>query len=354
MTTKHERWRVLINEVVDYEQTVSALLAFAALVAHDGKSRRQHAEFGFGRRMTKVQQNGPTTEVTPDLVAQKSLSYGVVAEAKKSLPRDTTQWLERVRQLRSYDHEFLGWWTESETIANSDTVMLIHQSRSREFASLLEAQQRENPDSVGPRTSVVEFNESTETVIYYFFRREFGTISDVGLAGLLENGKQVPLDDVVQSFSNIRYYDAKPPLVHLLNQLWTDYFPSLLTGSQYDERIKANRIEVSVSETAQELQAAYGSGAGALRRDQRSALFPKPSWVAEAFDWLVSHRLAIPQLMAATSMSFRTRGFGDRMCGNGSRKCRRAKKIAHLSSRKNNCHFFLSLQKKSETPQLTM
>ncbi|MEK6303014.1 MAG: hypothetical protein AABO41_20065 [Acidobacteriota bacterium] len=138
----------------------------------------------------------------------------------------------------------------------------------------------------------MEFNESTESIIYYFFRREFGTISDVELAGILQPGRNVPLDKVVQSFSNIRYYDARPPMIHLQSQLWTDYFPSLLSGSQYDEKLKANRIEVSVSETAKELQAAYGSGA--LRRDERSALFPKPSWIAGAFDNLVAHKLAIP------------------------------------------------------------
>ncbi|MEK6303015.1 MAG: hypothetical protein AABO41_20070 [Acidobacteriota bacterium] len=89
MTTKDERWKTLLNEVVDYEQTVSALLAFAALVVHDGNSLRQDAEFGFGRRMTRVRDDGRETDVTPDLVAQKSLSYGIVAEAKKSLPLET-------------------------------------------------------------------------------------------------------------------------------------------------------------------------------------------------------------------------------------------------------------------------
>jgi len=60
--------------------------------------------------MTKVQQNGPANDVTPDLVAQKSLSYGVVAEASlyllgltqgaRGMPRESACALQRALRIR--------------------------------------------------------------------------------------------------------------------------------------------------------------------------------------------------------------------------------------------------------------
>lgn len=79
------------NAVEDYQQTVKALLAFAALVVHDGSEERPDAQFGLGRRMS-CSENNPVVpadeETTPDLVAQKSERFGVVVEAKKSLSRE--------------------------------------------------------------------------------------------------------------------------------------------------------------------------------------------------------------------------------------------------------------------------
>lgn len=91
MSISENELRRLRNEITDYEQTVDAIITFAALVVHDGNSRRKGSSFGVGRRMDTSSTNSirPNKKVTPDLVAQRSSDYGIVAEVKKSLPRDT-------------------------------------------------------------------------------------------------------------------------------------------------------------------------------------------------------------------------------------------------------------------------
>ena len=171
MTTKEELWKATKNKINDYKQTVHSVLAFAAIIVHDGISQRPNSQFGFGRRMETSKDNSetPSNKITPDLVAQKSKQYGIVAEAKKALDKDQSNWNQHVKQLRKYDDDLKGWWTENEMITNSNIIMLIHHTRGRLFRDFLYKCKNEDPNSVGPNTCIVEFNESPETETYYFF-----------------------------------------------------------------------------------------------------------------------------------------------------------------------------------------
>ena len=100
----------------------------------------------------------------------------------------------------------------------------------------------------------------------------------------------MPLARVLQSFPNVRYYDAQAPFPLLLTHLWTDFFPPLSIDAEYDEKTKSRRIRVSVTKVTEELQRAYGSAA--LFRDARSVTFPKSTWVRDAFERLVKFKLA--------------------------------------------------------------
>lgn len=294
MTMKEERLRAFRNQINDYEQTVNAILSFAALVVHDGKSQRPGSEFGIGRRMTTSSDNpiSPSSDITPDLVAQKSPEYGFIVETKKALDQNQSNWIRHIKQLRKYDDKLEGWWTDDEKILHSDAIILIHQSRGRPFARYLENQKRIDPDLVGPDTCVIEFNHSGETVAYYFLRLEFGKITDTDLGESLENGVNIPLDDVRISFPNIQFYDTKPPLPLLLSHLWTDIFSSKMEDGEYDEKTKSLKLQVSVSDVTDELQRAFGSKA--LKQDSRSGEFPQYTWVREAFERLLKYKLAIP------------------------------------------------------------
>lgn len=294
MTMKEELLRAVRDEINDYEQTVNAILSFAAFVVHDGKSQRPGSEFGIGRRMTTSPDNSisPSSDITPDLVAQKSQQYGIVAEVKKTLDQNQFNWNRHIKQLRKYDDKLEGWWTEDKKIRHTDTIMLIHHSRSRPFARFLQYKKGDDPDLVGLNICVVEFNHSVETVAYYFFRLEFGNIRDTELCQRLEDGIPIPLDDVRMSFPNIQFYDTKPPIPLLLSCLWTDVFSSRMEDGEYDEKTKSLKLKISASDITVELQKAFGSKA--LKQDGRSGEFPKHKWVREAFERLIKYKLAAP------------------------------------------------------------
>jgi len=286
--SKDEELLRLHNEIEDYRQTVMALLAFAAFVVHDGREQRPQAAFGLGRRM-----DATGKVVTPDLVAQMSSVYGVVAEAKKSLSQDTSRWSRHVQQLRKYDVDRLvGWWTENEMVEASNVVMLVHQSRSRKFVRFLQKAAEEEADEVGPTTCVVEFNSSAETASYYFFRLEHGEVTDSDLHRRLDLGVEVPLDKLLRSYPNIRYYDTEPPLENILTELWSEFFPAMAADAEYDDKLRAYKFDASVNDVTDEMQRAYGSGA--LPADERSVEFPKKKWIRKAFDRLVQYRFALP------------------------------------------------------------
>jgi hypothetical protein len=281
------------DEAEDYLATVHTGVAFAAFVVHDGSNARPDSHFGFGRRFETSGDNpiSRNTSVTPDVAAQMSSQYGIVAEIKKSLDRGQSNWLDHVRQMRKYDDKLTGWWTDNETIENSDSVILIHQSRSRAFVRLLsDAIEREEVLD-GGHSSVVEFNRSNESQAYVFFRREWGQISEPNLAGRLGDGVQVPLTRVLESFSSLQFCDAEPPLVYILQVLWNDVFPAILETAESDDEGR-KILPVDIREVTNELQRAYGSRA--VEHDSRSAEFPKVAWIRKGLEALVACRMALP------------------------------------------------------------
>src|SRR6266496_3373327 len=68
--------------------------------------------------------------------------------------------------------------------------------------------------------------------------------------------------------------------------------PLLNDAVDYEQKLKATPILVSVKAAAEELQKAYGSGA--LFADARSVEFPRQQWIRNAFEQLVKHKLAMP------------------------------------------------------------
>lgn len=275
----------------DYTTTVHCLLGFVACVIHDGPQRVGLSQFGLGRRMETSTSNvvQPSHEVTPDLVVQRGMHYGMAVEAKKSLPTDQQRWRRVAEQLRKYDDDLSGWWTQSGRI-DSDAVLLIDQARSRAFKVFLDEQGRSDPTLVGPHSALVEFSRSDYANPFLFFRLEWGTIREATVAGKLENGVNVPVDAIKRSLPAVKFCDARPPVELLLQILWTDVFLNRSISLERDERLRAKVIDVEVGELAETLQQAFGSGA--LFQDDRSVEFPRKGWLIEAMDLLVRSDLA--------------------------------------------------------------
>jgi len=226
------------------------------------------------------------------LVSQKSATFGIVAEAKKSLPKNQQTWASFLEQLRKYDDFLTGWWTQDQQMPEYNALLLLHHSRSRLFIQYLQEALRTDPAAVGPRSAVVEFSTSMETELYYFFRLEYGALRDAELHPRLASGVQIPFERVLTSYPSLHYYDSEPPTELLLTELWSGVFPSLLGDLKIDEALNAFPLRVSVAELTLELQRAFGSAT--LPIDVRSVEFPKQSWVRKALDRLVGYKYAKP------------------------------------------------------------
>jgi hypothetical protein len=286
----------IVDEVNCYLDTVNAIISLAAITMHDGRGFVPNSRFGIGRRMTTSDRNKvqPSTDVTPDVVIQKFEDYGVVAEVKRSMCDDLTRWNDVVMQLVKYDDELKGWWTSDESVVKTNVLLLLHQSRSRKFLEYYRAVvSEERPDPVSDSICIVEFNQSNESQQYYHLRLEHGRIDDEELSRKLQYGVQVPLERVKSSFPNLQYYDSKPPLAFLLAKLWLLSFPSYLSRRVDNPKLGTKTIPLDVTEVTTEMQRSYGSGA--LEQDERSAEFPRESWIREAFEALVRLGYAYPE-----------------------------------------------------------
>lgn len=284
-----QHWR---EERGNYQDTVQALLAFAALVVHDGRAIRPGAAFGFGRHMTHppTEISGVAYDVTPDLVAQRSPAYGVVVEAKATLPKDHTRWDRHVEQLRKYDDHLLGWWTGDSTIPQYDAVLLVNLTYSVALGEHLELLRAKDPNAVGPTTAIVEYSRQDQVESWILYRLHWGHISDTDLHQELHYSKNVPIDRVLASFGAVKFYDADPPLPYLLEELWLNVLPSLVADQDYDHDLKAFPVAVTVEQITDELQKAHGSKR--LQTDSRSAEFPTRTNIRDALDELVRLGLA--------------------------------------------------------------
>lgn len=284
--TVEELQKQLRNSIVNYEQTVQALISFAAFCTYQGENRRDHSGCGLGRSMDP--QEGDT--LTPDLVAQKSLDYGIVAEMKRSLNRDQNHWIKYVEQINKYCNELTGWWTRSFGIAQSDGVLLLHNTVSRPFLFYIRQKIASGEIELKENASLVEFSLSQESRLYYLFRLEFGQLSDDELNNKLSVGASILFDEILHSFPSVRFYDCAPPFLYIMEQLWQNVLAARKADSVFDDNKKVYKIHVTVEEITDELQRGYGSGAFA--EDNRSRTFPRTSSVRSAMDRLVDYRLA--------------------------------------------------------------
>ena len=128
-----ERWGELID---DYMDTIHAMVGFANFYRYDDDTGRMREEVVImqGWRFTPVEPPGDDGElpdyVTPDLAVMHREDAGVVAEVKKSFPKDKSLWADDFRQLMSYDTDLEGWPSASERVTTHDVVLVVHHSRS--------------------------------------------------------------------------------------------------------------------------------------------------------------------------------------------------------------------------------
>jgi hypothetical protein len=227
----------------------------------------------------KPADGGPN--LTPDCVVQVSSEYGIVSEMKKHYKDDD---LRPLRQIKKYDQDLIGWWTPSERIATHDLVLLTHyfSSTSAQDAFTLWL---DNNDPYKRKFAIVEFSYSDQGQSYFVLRRVTGSLSDPAHDERLRRGVKIPETVFIEITSRYKFYDAKPPLIHMLVLLQDYIFPTLLSEDQYDEGFveSSKGIEVTVEDIRERLQEQFCD----TRQEVRQPALPKASWVREALDTLV-------------------------------------------------------------------
>lgn len=131
-------------------------------------------------------------------------------------------------RIQKYDDDLEGWWTENSKILQSCVVLLLHQSRTVAFEKFFIKHINENGISISHPFSIIEFNRSDEFRPFIFLRRtQLSNIEDQALSNRLEEGVPVPIEDVVESYGTLKFYDAPPVTEHIMAILWNDIFTEL-------------------------------------------------------------------------------------------------------------------------------
>lgn len=282
-----------VREQIDsYLATIEALQAFISVVTFDNDAQGvvPGARWSIGRRMNTSSSNlmNPSAEVTPDCVAQRNLTLGYVAEAKRTLPTDRTLWRKYGEQLLKYDDDLIGWWTPDERIEVSCAALLIDINRAvefvRQFQSLIDTEERVIK---GP-LSVIEFVRAQQVSPAIMLRIQWGTISDQGLNDRLLNGISVPIEKVKASYGVRKFHDSKPIVEHTMVILWNDIFNSMRDEQRLDPQSGSQELIVSVESLTEEMQRLYGQYA----REMREIEFPRRAWIRDAMEKFVRLDLA--------------------------------------------------------------
>jgi hypothetical protein len=285
--TKADRLRSVREQIDNYQQTVLAIWALISICTWDSKAKALHRarRYSIGRRMTRIDTGA---DVTPDLVVQLSRSLGLIAEAKRTLPKNEEWWAGEIEQLRGYDGDLKGWWTDKEEISAHDLVLLLHQFHGPRFATYFDRQQRTDKRRLRRSLSIVEFGVTEQVGQRMFLCLRKGSLQDSVITESLTAGVPVPMERVLATYGAKAFYDAEPVTEYLMERIWTDFVMRAVAGKPRDTNGRYVTVPVSVPAIAEQFQDAYGSRGG----EDRDVAYPKTSWIRNAMDKFVSIRLA--------------------------------------------------------------
>lgn len=282
----------VLRLIEDYTTTIQALQSLISFVTWDTTLEEplEGSNISIGRKMDTSEANhvSPNTVVTPDAVIQRDAIVGYVVEAKKSLPLEKDHWRSVVDQLLKYDDDLTGWWTDNERLEKCCIVLLIEISRSASFANYLESVLEAEDLEFGSPFSIVEFTRSPEVREFIFIRKNSGDFLPSDLSLRLEEGSKIPIEDVVATYGDLKFYDSEPVLEYTMQILWQVLFNEQRVEVDYDEEERAYLLHVNVENLSHDLQKLYGSSGS----ESRGVAFPQIQWVQKAMEAFVALNLA--------------------------------------------------------------
>jgi hypothetical protein len=285
MAYNHKKLR---EEIDNYSETVWATVAFAHECRWNETTKTidKSVKVGIGRPMTRPDKK----EVTPDIVIQRRPDEGTAAEIKHTFPPsgEIERRKEIFEQLKNYDVDLLGWWTDSKRIKCHDLVLLTHLSHATHAVDFLTRDLAGTAISTFARNlAIVGYYRSEQDQLYFTLKKEYGSLLDPQLSEKLRLSVPIAVRHLIMA-RQVRFYDSPPPIPYTLRLLWEQVFPDLAQGIERDKKKGFTPVPVTVENLTQTLQKFFGYEADATGNRG----IPRSEWVANALRTLDLLRMA--------------------------------------------------------------
>lgn len=287
------------DEIDNYNDSIFAIVGFMNFYRFDDQTRNMRGDVLVfqGRRLTPSKPKNGAAEVpeyvTPDLGILPPTNHGVLAEVKRSFPKDQQHWLDDFQQLMAYDDDLTGWPTLSQKVPNHDIVLLLHQTRAIAVKDYYEQNTGGTIQFTRP-FSIVEFNRNSEGQEFFFFRTVTGALSQKPLADRLRLGVAVPMTMFLLQYSTIKLYDSAPPLAGLLELIWTHVVAFKISntpGYKMPAKNQKAKVEVTPDEIGERLETNFTfNGLQQAHADGRQPKILVKTWVRDACAALVKFK----------------------------------------------------------------
>lgn len=238
----------------------------------------------------QVQTDLPEHFVTPDLGVLLPNAAGVLAEVKLSFPRDEAHWMDDFKQLMSYDVELDGWPSADGRVSTHDVVLITEQGRAVAVTKFFELRNGNDISFLRP-FAIIACNRSDNRQPYYYFERRCGKLSNSTVDALLENGKKVPMQKLLDKYATVKLYDAKPPLPYMMDLIWTNVVIDMAREcpkfSKLTKRQKLS-VEVAIDDIVQRLRDGFTFRSLNANAGDGAPSIPHRGWVVDACEQMVS------------------------------------------------------------------
>ncbi len=265
-----------------YERTVQAIGCLKSALCWDDETRmyREECKFASGRRMTPIDSD----DLTPDIVVQFGPEHGLVGEVKLTASSEI-DFENAETQIKSYDQDLCGWWTDSETIHDHQVACVVDDAHvgpaMRRFGA------GEAFDRAFILLSAAVIRAASE---FLKFELRIGMFIEERLATKFDPNTLIPLERV-WIIEEKKFCDDPPPCPeYTMYVLWFYYFLTLRGGetrlARHDD-VQVEQVRVDALEARDFLHQAF-SVCGSADAEPRQPSVPRKDWITEALDHFVA------------------------------------------------------------------
>jgi hypothetical protein len=272
-----------------YAQSLLALKGLAHEFAWDDASRELRADVSiwFGRKMDVTESNFKT----PDLIVQLSPKYGVVADAKITVPKEDAHLQELLKKLTPYTRRLKGWDTGDGHITNHDFLVVVHQARGNRVARIAKNMIDEGTLSFERPFGLIKFNINDQAKSYLALELVYGSISDVQKQSKFCDTVMIELAYIAQNpdHEHVRLYDAEPPTPYLMDMIH-EWLLQTLTEQETETKAVSGEVlkRIDLTTLREGISEFYGPG----HTGERVPEIPQKKWVKRAVSQFVKKKWA--------------------------------------------------------------